>query len=257
MRLVWRLLLTLAAGALLTALLVRTAPGYGVHERDLDIRRNGPTRPQLSLPWWYSREFQTPIHQLVAQRAMPTALAVTGGLALAWLISLASALASTRWPSRALLNTAFVGAMLLQCLPAGLVALLLLVFGFRGTPAVALALALALGPRVWQVSRAILARAASSPCLLLARAQGFGPWRLIARRLLPLAAPELRALGAVSVTLAISLAIPLETILDVPGLGQLAWQAALSRDLPLLVQLMTLVTLVVVVAGELARSKSA
>lgn len=257
MRLVWRLLATLAAGALLTALLVRTAPGYGVRESDLDIRHSGAVRSQSDLPWWYSREFQAPVPQLVAQRAMPTALAVSGGLILAWLVSLSSALASTRWRSRALENGAFAGAMLLQCLPAGLVALLLLIFGFRGAPAVAFALALALGPRVWQVSRAILARAAASPCLLLARAQGFGPWRLIARRLLPLAAPELRALGSVSVTLAISLAIPLETILDVPGLGQLAWQAALARDLPLLVQLMTLVTLVVVVAGELAGSRTA
>ena len=134
---------------------------------------------------------------------------------------------------------------------------MLLILGLRGPAAVALGLAVVLGPRVWQVSRAIMARAAASPCILLARAQGFGPWRLIARRLLPLAAPELRALGAVTVSLAISLAIPLETLLDVPGLGQLAWQAALARDLPLLVQLMTLVTLAVVLAGGIAEREEA
>jgi len=252
MRLVVRLFATIAAGALLTVLLVRTTPGYGVDESNLDLRRNGAVRSRAQLPWWYSSEFRTPIHQLVAQRAKPTALAVCGGLILAWAVSLGTVVLALRMRRRWVENGVFAGAMLVQCLPAGVIALFLLVFGLRGATAVALALAVALGPRVWQVSRAVVARAAASPCVLLARAQGFGPWRLIGRRLLPLAAPELGALAAVSVSLAISLAIPLETLLDVPGLGQLAWQAALARDLPLLVQLMTLVTLVVVVAGELA-----
>ena len=257
MKLAWRLLATVAAGALLTALLVRTAPGFGVEERDLDIRSSGAVRMRAPTRWWYSREFQAPVHELIAQRAFPTARAVVGGLVLAWIVSLGTAIVSTRLRSRGLDNGVFAGAMFIQCLPAGVIALLLLIVGLRGVTSVALALAVVLGPRIWQVSRAIMARAAASPCVLLARAQGFGPWRLIVRRLLPLAAPELRALGAVSVSLAISLAIPLETILDVPGLGQLAWQAALARDLPLLVQLMTLVTLVVVLAGEMAEGKAA
>lgn len=257
MRLAWRLLATIAAGALLTALLMRTAPGYGVDERDLDLRRSGTAGVRAPLLWWYSNEFHAPVHELIAQRARPTALAVGGGLMLAWVVSLGVVIIATRLRSRWVENGSFAAAMALQCLPAGVIALLLLVFGLRGITAVALALAVALGPRVWQVSRTIVARAAASPCVLLARAQGFGPWRLIIRRLLPLAAPELGALGAVSVSLAISLTIPLETILDVPGLGQLAWQAALARDLPLLVQLMTLVTLVVVVAGAAAERRPA
>ena len=35
-----------------------------------------------------------------------------------------------------------------------------------------------------------------------------------------------------------------------PGIGQLAWQAALSRDLPLLVNLTVLVTLVTLLANS-------
>jgi len=257
MRLAGRLLLTVAAGAILTALLVRIAPGFGVGESDLDVRRSGSERIREPLRWWYSKEFRAPVHQLIAQRTMPTAKAVAGGLLMAWMVSLSATIGSTRWRRRGLDTGVFAGAMLLQCLPAGVIALMLLVFGLRGPAAVALGLAVVLGPRVWQVSRAVMARAAASPCVLLARAQGFGPWRLILRRLLPLAAPELRALGAVSVSLAISLAIPLETLLDVPGLGQLAWQAALARDLPLLVQLMTLVTLAVVLAGGIAEREEA
>lgn len=255
MRLVWKLLATVAAGALLTALLVRTAPGYGVDERDLDVRGGGVARAPEPLQWWFSKEFQRPIHELIRQRLRPTAQAVGAGLILAWAVSLVAVLAALRIRKPWVDHGVFAGAMTLQCLPAAVVALLLLVFGLRGPVSVTLALAVTLGPRIWQVSRAIVARAAASPCVLLARAQGFGPWRLILRRLMPLAAPELGALAAVSVSMAISLAIPLETILDVPGLGQLAWQAALARDLPLLVQLMTLVTLVVVVASTAAERK--
>ncbi|MFZ0396306.1 MAG: hypothetical protein WCF17_07435 [Terracidiphilus sp.] len=40
------------------------------------------------------------------------------------------------------------------------------------------------------------------------------------------------------------MSIPLEALCDSPGIGQLAWQAALSRDLPLLVNLTMLFTLV-------------
>jgi len=55
--------------------------------------------------------------------------------------------------------------------------------------------------------------------------------------------PELLALAGVSVTMAFSAAIPIEAVGDVPGIGQLAWQAALGRDLPVLVSLTLLLML--------------
>jgi ABC-type dipeptide/oligopeptide/nickel transport system permease component len=57
-------------------------------------------------------------------------------------------------------------------------------------------------------------------------------------------APEMLALAGVSVSQAFSAAIPLEAVCDVPGLGQLAWQSALARDLPILVSLTLLLALI-------------
>ena len=54
------------------------------------------------------------------------------------------------------------------------------------------------------------------------------------------------ALAGVSVVMAFGAAIPVETLCDVPGLGQLAWKAATARDLPLLVTL----TLMMAVATQ-------
>jgi ABC-type dipeptide/oligopeptide/nickel transport system permease component len=53
----------------------------------------------------------------------------------------------------------------------------------------------------------------------------------------------------VSVCLALGACIPVEVLCDLPGIGQLAWKAALSRDLPVLVNLTMLVTLVTLVAN--------
>jgi peptide/nickel transport system permease protein len=51
------------------------------------------------------------------------------------------------------------------------------------------------------------------------------------------------------VSVAFGAAIPIEVLCDSPGLGQLAWQAALKRDLPLLVDITLLVALVAGISG--------
>jgi peptide/nickel transport system permease protein len=58
----------------------------------------------------------------------------------------------------------------------------------------------------------------------------------------------LLALAAASISMAIGAAIPVEAICDVPGLGRLAWQAAVARDLPLLINLTMLIALVTTAA---------
>ena len=55
---------------------------------------------------------------------------------------------------------------------------------------------------------------------------------------------ELFALLGVSLSTAFTAAIPVEAICDSPGIGQLAWQAALARDLPVLTNLTLIVTAV-------------
>jgi peptide/nickel transport system permease protein len=56
----------------------------------------------------------------------------------------------------------------------------------------------------------------------------------------------------VSFAISCGAAIPIEALCDSPGLGQLAWQAALSRDLPLIVNVTLVVSLVMLAANSLA-----
>jgi ABC-type dipeptide/oligopeptide/nickel transport system permease component len=60
------------------------------------------------------------------------------------------------------------------------------------------------------------------------------------------------ALAGVSVSLAFAAAIPVEVLCDLPGLGQLAWKAALGRDLYLLTNLTMIVTVVTLIANSSA-----
>ena len=48
--------------------------------------------------------------------------------------------------------------------------------------------------------------------------------------------------------MAIGAAIPIEAICDTPGLGRLAWNAAMARDLPLLVNLTMVIAVVTTTA---------
>ena len=62
--------------------------------------------------------------------------------------------------------------------------------------------------------------------------------------------PQLLALAGVSVSLAFGAAIPVEVLCGLPGIGQLAWQAALARDLQLLISLTMIITVITLVANS-------
>lgn len=72
--------------------------------------------------------------------------------------------------------------------------------------------------------------------------------RILAAHVLPAISPQLLALAAASASMAIGAAIPIEAICDVPGLGRLAWNAAMARDLPLLVNLTMLIAVATTIA---------
>jgi len=75
---------------------------------------------------------------------------------------------------------------------------------------------------------------------------------MVIRHVVPLIAPALFALLGVSLSMALGAAIPMEALCDSPGVGQLAWQGALNRDLPLVVNLTLLITLATVLTNLLA-----
>jgi peptide/nickel transport system permease protein len=157
---------------------------------------------------------------------------------------LASILAFTacllRRPAYEFLGTTASGAFL--CIPAAMLALLSVILNAPGY----LAIALIVFPKIYRYSRNLLAKAYDLPHIIAARARGLGEIRILAWHVLPVAGPQMIALAGITVS------IPVESLCGLPGIGQLAWQAALSRDLPLLVNLTLLVTLVTLLANSSA-----
>jgi peptide/nickel transport system permease protein len=263
-----KILITVLLGGFFGAALVRFAPGFGVDEQELDSRLNSrsiealrqeqdPKAGIVSIYFDYlnrlahgdlgfSRTLQRPAAQLIAERFPETLKSVGLGLALGWSLGflLAVALAMSRAWYLDFLGSLLAGILL--CLPAAVLALL---FVIAQAPA-RLLLGLMILPKVFRYSRNLIGRSSSLPHVLTARAKGLSELRVMIWHILPVAAPQLLALAGVTVSVAFTAAIPLEALCDIPGIGQLAWKAALGRDLPLLVNLTMIVTLVTLVANS-------
>jgi len=258
------------AGALASATLVRFAPGYGVAERELDPRWRAESLEALrqkqalhqGLPSYYfhylaalahgdlgeSDSLKRPIRELLHQRLPVTGDSVVRGLGLAWLTAalLASlGLAYRGWFFQA--SSTAINSLLLS-LPSAVVAM----FAVHLRTPVFCAIAVAVFPRLYSYVQNLLVRSYDQPHVLAARARGLGSGAILLRHVLPLAAPPLLALVGVSFAISFGAAIPIEALCDSPGLGQLAWQAALGRDLPLIVNVTLVVSLVMLAANSLA-----
>jgi peptide/nickel transport system permease protein len=257
-------------GALFSATLVRFSPGYGVQERELDPRWSSQSLEALrqkqvtsgGIFAFYGRylsalahgdlgesdSLKRPVSELLRQRLPVTAHSVARGLGLAWLAAaiLASAgLASRGWAVEAL-STTFNS--LLLSLPSAVIAMLAVHWR---APAFC-AIAIAVFPRLFRYIGNLLVQSYDQPHVLAARARGLGSGGILFRHVLPVAAPPLLALLGVSFAISFGAAIPIEALCDSPGLGQLAWHAALSRDLPLIVNVTLIVCLVILLANSLA-----
>jgi peptide/nickel transport system permease protein len=250
--------------------MVRFAPGNSVSERELDPRWRPESVEALrqtqalhqGLPSYYlhylsalahgdlgeSDSLKRPVRELLRQRLPVTANSVVRGLGVAWLA--AALLASFGLASRGWLFQASTTAFnsLLLSLPSAVVAMLAV---HLRTP-VFCAIAVVVFPRLYSYIRNLLVRSYGQPHVLAARARGLGSRAILFRHVLPLAAPPLLALLGVSFAVSFGAAIPIEALCDSPGLGQLAWQAALSRDLPLIVNVTLVVSLVMLAANSLA-----
>jgi peptide/nickel transport system permease protein len=79
-----------------------------------------------------------------------------------------------------------------------------------------------------------------------------GEFRIFSSHIFSMTLPEMVALGSSSVSMAMGATIAAEALCDQPGLGQLAWKAALARDLPLLLALTLLIAAVTLVCNRAA-----
>jgi len=251
------------AGGFAAAALVRFSPGFDVDENSWNPRLTASTieamhrarQVEAELPKFYlrylrgalhgdfgaSEAYRQPVSELFRERAPVTARLVVfgtaGGLALGALLAWVAV-----WPRRAFpeLIAASASGALLAIPPA----VLALAFFFWQAP-LSLAVALAVLPRVFGTIRSVLGDLYSSPELLAARARGVGATRIALRYVLRAGLPQWLALAGVALILAFGLAVPIEALCDVPGIGQLAWKAALARDLPVLCALGLIVTFLV------------
>ena len=262
------LLATVLLGGLLSATLVRLAPGFDADERELDPHLNAQSLQALRdarqqdhnlLRFYFSYMKRAargdlgtslalgqPVRALLRDRVPLTLRLLSTGLGLAWIVSLTLAL-SAAWLRLSIfdvMTTVVSGTFL--CIPAAVLALLSVLWNVPGS----LAIALIVFPRTYRYASNLLVKAYSRPHITAARARGLGEARILFWHVVPVVTPQLLAVAGVSISVAVGAAIPVEALCGLPGIGQLAWQAALARDLPLLVNITILVTLVTLLANS-------
>lgn len=253
------LLASFAAGALL-----RIAPGFSSDEQELDPGLSAQSIQAIraarmadaDIPRFYigylrsllhgdlgvSLSLNQPVAQLLRQRLPVTAKNLGFALLLGWTLALAFSISAHLVRTRVLslgsdvLSSAFIST------PA---AVLALIFVLLRWPPV-LAAALLVFPKLYRYLRNVLQECTDMPHILAARARGASSWRVLFCHVGPLAFPQTVALLGVSLSFGLGVLLPIEVICGIAGIGQLAWQAALSRDLPLLVNLTLMVSLITV-----------
>ena len=260
---------TLLVG-LIGAAMVRMGPGFDIDEREWDARLSADSREAIRAQrladgniglfclhyvegilkgdLGLSRSYNQPVSQLIAERLPVTlgslAYGVFGGATMGLFLSLATLL----WPARAsdLFSAGFAGVFL--SIPPAVVALLFLGGGQDGRWAIALVVF----PYVYRYSKNVLAAAYRSQHVLAALAKGLGKWAVLTRHVMLPVAPQLASIVSMSITVAFGASIPIEVICDLPGIGQLACQAALGRDLPLLVAITMLIAAITLMVNGCA-----
>ena len=256
-------------------MLIRMAPGFGIDERVLDprlsrqslaalARQHDAERNPLTFYLHYltglahgdagtSVVFGQPVAQLIRERAPATLRTVALGLAVGWVAALLFAGAGA---SRGNTVTAIGGLAvsgLLISIPSAVLATLCLLLELPPAFAVAAVVYPRIFPHAYQQLRA----ARTMPHVLMARARGLSPARVFFLHIVPPALTPVVALAGTSAVLALGASIPIEALADSPGIGQLAWRAALGRDLPTLVTITLLLTAATVLGNTAADLVSA
>jgi len=264
---VLRIALTLLIGGLLAATLIRFAPGFDTDEQQMDTSLSSQSidalrqqrARQKNIFKFYatflssavrgdfgqSQTLNRPVRELVAERLPVTLKLMASGLLVGWSLAMVFAVTATmaRMAAWDMATTALAGLFL--CIPSAVLALL---FVFLRVPGF-IALGLMVFANVFRYWRNLLDKSFAMPHIITARAKGLGTFRILWWHVLPVTGAQLLAVAGVSVSVALGASIPVEALCGIPGIGQLAWQAALGRDLSLLVTLTLLVTVVTLLAN--------
>jgi len=236
-----------------TIMLVRLAPGYFTDSREMDAQHSALIREQLQVrqqgeasvlgmvrkevqAWTHgdlgiSRHFEVPVAGLLRERSRTTGKLLLFSVLCGWLGALALALSVSVLRTRAGEAVLSAPVALLLATPVAALATACLLADFGGP---VLVLSLLIGARDFQLIHRLLRHVLRAPHFLYVRAQGVSSTRLLRTHLLPAVGPELLSLAMTSLVLALSAAVPVEVLFDLPGVGQLAWSAAMNRDLPVL-----------------------
>jgi peptide/nickel transport system permease protein len=253
---------------------VRLGPGFGVDERELDSRLSAESQQAIRIAaardnniaafyfrylaglvhgdFGFSRSLNRPVSQLLAERLPLTMLSLGYGVLGGVSIGLALALLTVWWRAPGADILPAIASGLCLAAPAAVIALVFLWLAPWIGAASRWAIALVVFPHVYRYAKNQLVATAQSPHVVAAQARGLSSWRVLWAHVFTPAAPQLAALAGISVSLAFGASIPIEVICDTPGIGQLAWRAALDRDLPLLVTITVLVALMTLLVNSLA-----
>lgn len=254
-----------------STVLVRFAPGYLSDAREMDWRYAGATRAELSaeaarsnsflrmlsseLEGWMhgdagvSRQFGVPVSELILPRMRVTCDLLLRSLVLAWSLAACVSILSSAGRNPSLLWQA--PAALLLAIPTAAMATLCLLMGIGGP---VLVMGSLLAARDFKFIHRALRNAWMGPDILQARAEGIRTRRILWKHVLPSLATQLSALASLSIVTALSALVPVEVIFNIPGIGELAWNAAMNRDLPVLLAVTMIMALAVTFTGMAPRN---
>lgn len=249
-----------------STVLIRFAPGYLSDAREMDSRYGDAARVELSAEaarsrsltqilstefggWTrgnlgVSRQYDVPVVELISPRLAVTASLLLQAIVFAWILSLGAALLSSAGRNPSLIWQS--PSTLLLAVPTAAMATLCMLTDHGGPM---LVMTLLVAARDFKFLDRMLRKAWRDPHLLHARAQGLSNLRLVYAHILPSIASQLLALATLSIVTALSALVPVEVIFSVPGLGQLAWNAAMNRDLPVLLAVTMIMAVAVTLAG--------
>lgn len=259
----------LIAGFFGTAL-IWYGPGYESDERSLDARYSASTAEAIAKEnrrdanvfafygrylskamhgdFGISRSLDAPVADLIRSRGAVTLRLIATGLLAGWALGLLLAVTAAYFSFAPLYITAEALSGIALSLPAAVFALA--IFLARGP--VFLVLALAVFPRVFRYARDLFEKSRTDSRVEAARTRGISETAIFLHYRMRPAWVPLIALAGVSFSIAFGALIPVEVVCDIPGIGQLAWKAALARDLPVLVTLTLIVTAITVTVNAVA-----